>query len=348
MNQTLGIFLNITGSFAAASFYLSFRRVRNWSWESYWFICSLFTWFIGPWIIAYLTVPDLMTILREAPARSISWTFIFGLIWGIGGLTWGLSLRYLGISLGIALVLGLTTVFGMLVPPIFTGKFMGMIMSTSGQVTIAGLLVCLTGIFFTGWAGVSKENEQSREAKQKYIRDFSFKKGIMVALLSGLTCAFFAFAIETSKPIADVAVQYGTTELWKNNAGLIFIMNGCFITNAVACIFLSIKNKSLGDYINSGDASISVNYLFASIAGIIAYMEYLLYGMGITKMGENDYVSFSIHLAFVIIFSTMLGWLAYEWKGSSRRTVTLIFTGILVLIFSSVVMGYGNYLSFFE
>ena len=348
MNPAVGIILNIIGSLAAGSFYLSFKKVKNWSWESYWLIAGLATWIILPWLISLFTVPELMTIIREAPPESIFWTLFFGILWGIGGLTFGLSLRYLGISLGIAMVLGLTTVVGALVPPIFMGKFLSLIMSTSGQVTLAGLFVCLIGIFLAGWAGVSKENEQSQEEKQKYIKDFSFKKGLTVAILSGVTCACFAFAIETSKPIADVAVQYGTTELWKNNVGLLFIMGGGFITNSVACIFMNIRNKSLGDYIHSGDASIWINYLFSILAGVIAYMEYLFYGMGITKMGKNDYVSFSIHLAFVIIFSTMWGWITHEWKGTSKRTLILIFTGILVLILSSVVMGYGNYLSIFE
>lgn len=348
MNPVLGIFLNVIGSFAAGSFYLPFRKVRNWSWESYWLVCGLFTWIILPWLIAVFTVPDLMTIIREAPPQSLFWTFIFGICWGIGGLTFGLSLRYLGMSLGMAIVLGLTTIIGTLVPPIFMGKFLSLIMSTSGQVTMAGLFVCLIGIVFAGWAGVSKEREQSSEDKQKYIKDFSFKKGLLVAVLSGIMSACFAFAIEAGKPIADIAVQYGTSELWKNNVGLVFIMGGGFITNVVLCIFMNIKNKSIGDYTNSGDASIWINYLFSALAGIIAYMEFLFYGMGITKMGKNDFVSFSIHLAFIIIFSTMWGWITHEWKGSSKRTVILIFIGILVLILSSVVMGFGNYLATLE
>jgi L-rhamnose-H+ transport protein len=244
--------------------------------------------------------------------------------------------------------MGLTTIVGTLVPPIFMGKFLSLIMTTSGRVIMAGLIVCLIGIIFAGWAGVSKENEQSSEDKQKYIKDFNFKKGIMVAALSGIGSACFVFAIEAGKPIADLAVQYGTTELSKNNIGLIFIMGGGFITNAGLCIFMNIKNHSISDYVNSGDASIWTNYFFSALAGIIAYMEFLFYGMGITKMGKSDYVSFSIHLAFIIIFSTMWGLVTHEWQGSSKRIMGLLLTGILILIISSVVMGYGNYLATVE
>jgi L-rhamnose-H+ transport protein len=345
MDPALGIFLNVIGSLAGASFYLPFRKVRNWSWETYWLVCGLFTWIIVPWLIAILTVPDLLSVIGEAPPQSLLWTFIFGMCWGVGGLTFGLSLRYLGMSLGMAMVLGITTIVGTLVPPIFAGEFVSLIMSTSGQVTMAGLFVCLAGIVFAGWAGVSKENEQSPEDKQKYIKDFNFRSGLFVAVISGIMSACFAFAIEAGKPIADTALKFGTSELWKNNVELIFIMGGGFITNAIFCIFMNIKNRSISDYTHSGDASIWINYLFSTIAGIIAFMEFMFYGMAITKMGKSDFVSFSIHLAFIIIFSTMWGWITNEWKGSSKRTVILIVTGILVLILSSVVMGFGNYLS---
>jgi len=348
MNPVFGIFLNVIGSFAASSFYLAFKKVNNWSWESYWLVNGFFCWIIVPWTIAALTIPDLLIIIREASPQNLFWTLIFGICWGIGSLTFGLSLRYLGISLGMALVLGLTTVFGTLVPPIFMGKFLSLVQSISGQVTIAGLVVCLAGIVFTGWAGVSKESEQSSEEKQKYIKDFNFRKGLIVAILSGIMSACFAFAIEASKPIADVAVSHGASELWKNNVGLVIIMGGCFISNVVLCIFMNFKNKSAGDYVNRRSAPIGTNYLFSALAGFIAYMEYLFYGMGITKMGKTDFVSFSIHLAFIIVFSTMLGLITHEWKGSSRRTMQLIFIGILVLIISSVVMGYGNYLATLE
>ena len=347
MNPALGILLHAIGGFAAGSFYMAFKKVRNWSWESYWLVNGLFTWIIMPWVIAFFTVPKLMTILQEAPSESLFWTFFFGVCWGVGNLTFGLSLRYLGMSLGMAMVLGLTTAFGTLVPPIFTGEIEGLIRSTSGQFTIAGVLVCLLGIFFTGWAGVSKEKEQSSEEKQKYIKDFHFKKGLMVAIFSGIMSACFAFAIQAGAPIADQSIEHGTSELWKNSAVLIVIMGGGFITNAGLCVVMNIKNRSLTDYVNARGASLSTNYLFCAIAGITGFMEFMFYGMGTTKMGKHDFVSFSIHLAFVIVFSTMWGLITHEWKGSSKRTMKLIFIGILILMFSTVVMGFGNYLASF-
>jgi L-rhamnose-H+ transport protein len=157
--------------------------------------------------------------------------------------------------------------------------------------------------------------------------------------------ACFAFAIQAGAPIADLSIEHGTKELWKNSSVLVVIMSGGFITNAGLCFFMNIRNHSLGNYINAKGASLRVNYLFCAIAGITGFMEFMFYGMGTTKMGKNDFVSFSIHLAFVIVFSTMWGLITNEWKGSSKRTMKLILSGILILIFSTIVMGFGNYLA---
>ncbi len=345
MNPSLGVLLHAIGAFAGGSFYIAFKKVSNWSWESYWIVNGLFAWIIMPVVIALITVPQLGIILSEAPAESIFWTFFFGLCWGVGGLTFGLSLRYLGMSLGMALVLGLTTTFGTLIPPIFMGQFGGLVTSVSGQVTLAGVLICLIGIFFAGWAGVSKENELSAEEKQKYIKEFNFKKGLAVAITSGIMSACFAFGVQTGKPIADLAIEHGTPDLWQNSTVMLIIMCGGFITNALYCGYMNYRNRSYGDYFNIGGAPLGINFLFCAIAGITASQEFMFYGLGTTKMGEYDFVSFSIHLAFVIVFSTMWGLITYEWKGSSRRTMLLIFLGIMILISSTVVMAYGNSLT---
>jgi L-rhamnose-H+ transport protein len=345
MNPALGVLLHAIAAFAGASFYLPFKKVRNWSWESYWIVNGLFAWIIMPLLIALVTVPLLGTILSDAPAESVFWTFFFGLCWGVGGLTFGLSLRYLGISLGMALVLGITTAFGTLVPPIFAGQFGELVTSTSGLVTLAGVIICLIGIFFAGWAGVSKENELSAEEKQKFIKEFNFKKGLVVAVISGIMSACFAFGVQSGKPIADLAMQHGTPALWQNSTVMLIIMFGGFITNAFYCGYMNIRNRSFRDYVNFKGAPLGINFLFSAIAGITASQQFMFYGLGTTKMGEYDWASFSILLALVIVFSTMWGLITKEWKGSSRRTMGLIFLGITVLVLSTVAMAYGSALA---
>ena len=213
----LGLFLLTLAGFAAASFYIPFKKVKNWAWESYWLVNGLFSWIIMPWVIAFLTVPELISVLRESPSGSIFWTCLFGLLWGVGGLTFGLSMRYLGMSLGYAIALGFCAAFGTIIPPIYSGTFGVLITKWSGRTTLAGVVVCLIGIAVCGWAGISKEKELSDQEKKKAIKEFNFTKGLLVAIFAGVMSACMTFGFEAGKTIAQVASEHGAPSLWKNN-----------------------------------------------------------------------------------------------------------------------------------
>lgn len=347
MNPFLGVFLHAIGGFAAGSFYIPFKKVRNWAWESYWLVGGFFSWIIVPWIVAYLTVPDLITVLRGAPVSSLGACYLFGVLWGVGGLTFGLSMRYLGMSLGYAFTLGYCAAFGTIIPPIYFGTFNELISSASGMVTLGGVLVCLAGIAVCGWAGLSKERELSDAQKKETIKEFNFKRGIWIALLCGIMSACFAFGIAAGKPIAERAVSLGTISLWMNSPVFVVILLGGFTTNFIWCMILNVRNHSLNNYLESGDIPLFINYFFSALAGTIWYFQFMFYGMGTTKMGKYDFSSWSIHMAFIIVFSNIWGLIFREWKGSRVRTLRVIISGILVLIMSTIVIGLGNYLASF-
>ena len=340
----LGLFLLILGGFAAGSFYIPFKKVRNWAWESYWLVNGFFSWIIMPWLIAFLTIPGLMAVLRGAEAKAVFWTYLFGLLWGIGGLTFGLSMRYLGISLGYAIALGFCAAFGTIIPPIYFGTFGDLVTHVSGLTTLAGVAVCLIGIAICGWAGISKENELTEEKKKETIKEFNFIKGLLVAIFAGVMSACMAFGFASGEPIAQLAMEYRAPSLWQNNPVLIVIFAGGFTTNFIWCVFLNIKNRTAKNYLNSGNASLAGNYTFSAMAGIAWYLQFMFYGMGRTKMGEYDFASWSVLMALVIVFSNMWGLIFHEWKGSSRRTLKIITCGILVVILSIVLIGAGAYL----
>ena len=344
-NPFLGIVLHGLGGFAAGSFYIPFKRVRRWAWESYWLVGGFFSWIIAPWIVGWLVCPNLLDVLRGAPVRSLFWSYFFGLLWGIGGLTFGLSMRYLGMSLGYALALGFCAAFGTILPPIFTGQISTMTAALSGWITLAGVLVCLAGIAVCGNAGVAKESELSAEQKQAAIREFSFIKGVWVAVFAGIMSACMAFAIAAGKPIAALAIERGTPALWQNTPVFVVILAGGFTTNFLWCVTLNVRNRTARDYIAASGSSVAGNYLFSALAGITWYLQFMFYGMGTTKMGRYDFSSWTIHMAFIIVFSNLWGLFFKEWKGASVRTHRLVFAGLLVLLCSTLVIGLGNYLA---
>ncbi|MHC4726035.1 MAG: L-rhamnose/proton symporter RhaT [Planctomycetota bacterium] len=337
----LGLFLIALGGFAAGSFYIPFKKVRNWAWESYWIVNGFFSWIIMPWVIAFMTVPELMAVLREAPANSILHCYLLGLLWGIGGLTFGLSMRYLGMSLGYAIALGFCAAFGTIIPPIYEGTFGNLVTEVSGLTTLAGVFVCLAGIAICGWAGVCKEKELSDEEKKETIKEFNFAKGLLVAIFAGVMSACLEFAFTAGKPIAVLAIDHEALELWQNNPVLIVAFAGGFTTNFIWCVFLNIKNRTAKNYLDSHTPLVT-NYIFSAMAGITWYLQFMFYGMGKTKY---KFASWSVLMALIIIFSNMWGLIFREWKGTSRRTHRIIFIGIVVLIASIIIVGLGNYLA---
>ncbi len=345
MNPLMGIILHSIGGLAAGSFYLPYKKVRNWAWESYWLAGGFFAWIVVPLVVAFLTAPELISILAEAPVRKVVACYIFGVLWGIGGVTFGLSMRYLGMSLGYALTLGFCAAFGTIVPPILGGTIVEVASEASGQMTILGIIVCLGGIGICGWAGMSKEKELPEDKKKESIKEFDFKKGLWVAVFAGVMSSCMALGIDAGEPIAELAVKKGVAPLWQNSPVFVCILVGGFTTNFVWCVYLNLKNRTAKDYVRRVGVPLLSNYLFCALAGTTWYLQFMFYGMGTTKMGKYSFSSWTIHMAFIIVFSNIWGLVLHEWKGSSRKTHQKIFAGIIVLIVSTIIVGFGNYIA---
>lgn len=381
-----GLVFHWIGGLAAASFYLPFKGVKRWSWETYWLVGGFFSWIVAPIALALLLVPDLFSVLRESPVSSMVWAYVFGTLWGVGGLTFGLSVRYLGIALGYAIVLGMCSAFGTLVPPAFHGTLGAMFHDRSGQATLFGIVVCLVGIALSGLAGTSKEKDLAAAGRQPNAgaTEFNFVKGLLVALFAGLLSAAMAFALDAATPVNDVAARHltahGRSPIWQGLPALVVVLLGGFTTNFVWCVILNIKNRTGHQYaafrtrdvaeVSAAEAVATFdldataersqtslpseatnttvpllrNYLFAAAAGVTWYFQFFFYTMGSTKMGDYGFSSWTLHMASIIIFSTLWGVALKEWKGTSARTKTLVGLGLFVLVSSTVIVGYGNYL----
>lgn len=340
----LGVFFHALGGFASGSFYIPYQKVRGWAWESYWLVGGLFSWLAAPLLLGSLTVTNLFGVLGQIPRETILWTYFWGVLWGFGGLTFGLAMRYLGLSLGMAVTLGLCAVFGTLVPPIWQGQFGPLISTTSGQVIMLGLGVCVLGISICGIAGMMKERSLSDEQKKAVIAEFDIRKGLMVAIFSGIMSACFSFGLTAGQPIAELAVKNGTDPLYMNNAALVIILLGGLTTNAIWTIYLNIRNRTYTDYGNISTPIVK-NIIFCAMAGFTWYFQFFFYGMGDSKMGEYRFSGWTLHMAFIIAFSSFWGLYLHEWRGANKPTMRTISLGITLVVLSTVVVGVGNYLA---
>lgn len=341
----LGVLFHAIGGLAAASFLLPYKKIQAWPWEIYWLIGGLFSWILVPWMFSVILVPNTFQILADAPPTSMLWTFSFGLLWGIGGLTFGLTMRYLGIALGYSLALGISAVVGTLIPPLFAGELLGITVTASGQVMLAGVFICMMGIVLSGKAGTCKQNELWGEQQQKDMSEFNFTKGIALAIFSGLMSSFMAYAFAAGKPIADLALSQGADKIWQNLPVLIVILAGGFVTNAAWCLYIATKNKSWSSFSAPKLSPLITNTLFCALAGSIWYLQFFFYGIGTTMMGQYEFSSWTLHMASIIVFSTLWGLALKEWQGTSIVTRRWNLSGLAVLIFSMVVIGLGNTLA---
>jgi len=394
-NPAIGVVYHWLGGLASGSFYVPYRWVKSWAWETFWLAGGMFSWLILPWILAGLLTRDLSAVLSETPAHTLFWVFFFGLLWGVGGLTFGLTMRYLGLSLGMAIVLGLCAAFGTLMPPIFRGEFMTQVVGTpSGRIILLGVFVCLCGISAAGLAGISKERVTSPEQRKAVIKEFDLGKGIAVATLSGVMSACFAYALAAGDPIRALTLEHGTRPLWQGLPVLTVLLVGGFLTNFVWCLILHFRNKTGYQYFSaySRDQAVHVhettietavdapsrhiaehsamghadasavlvasppatyqgrqrvpmlaNYLLCALAGTTWYFQFFFYTMGESQMGRYKFSSWTLHMASIIIFSSLWGIGLKEWKGAGRRAGWLLTLALLLLVGSTVIVGYGNY-----
>ena len=341
----LGVSLHGIGGLAAGSFYLPLKRVKDWSWESAWLINGIFSWIIAPLVVALVTVPTLLQVIAGTEPGTLVWTYLLGLLWGVGGLTFGLSVRYLGMSLGYAVALGFCAAFGTLIPTLVDGTIVTLLSTPSGWVVLSGVAVCLAGIAICGYAGRLKEHALSANAIEK--QEFKVLQGLLVAGFAGIMSACMAFAFAAGAPIAVIAASAGTAPLWVNNAVLVVILLGGFTTNALWCVFLNWRKGTWKDYNNEATPRLR-NLSLAAIAGVTWYLQFMFYGMGSTKMGEYHFTSWTLHMSFIIITSNLWSLVLREWKGSGRRPIAILVAGIVVITLSTVLIGWGNHLQGLE
>lgn len=339
----IGILLIAIGSLGAASFYVPFKKVKIWSWESYWLSQGVAAWLIAPILFAWLTLPkgQLFPILSEAPASAKWLALLFGALWGVGGLTFGLSIRYLGVALGQSIALGLCAVFGTLIPPIIAGE--NLFGSTAGILTLIGVSVCVAGIAIIGYAGALKNKGLTEEEKRSAIKEFALKKGLLIAVFAGLMSACFNFGFEAAKPIEKIALEKGTDPLFLKNASLVFILLGGFISNLLYCGYLNIKNKTYKDYTTVSGSVLLNNLFFTFLAGLLWFLQFHFYGMGSSKLPpEMAVFGWSILMALNIAISNIWGIFLKEWKGASTKTIIILVVGISILILSTFVVNLGQ------
>jgi L-rhamnose-H+ transport protein len=351
MNVIIGLSMLILGGISAGSSYVPLKGVKGWAWESLWAVQGIVAWLLLPLLLALLSTPHLLEVLRAVPFSTLTYTYLLGLLWGVGGLAWGFAVRYIGLSLGFSIATGFLSSLGTLVPIVVAGRMQEMLSTTSGKITLCSIAFSLLGIYLCGRAGMRRDAERAAaEATSTAATEdgiamgFQFKKGILIALVAGVLAACFAFGISAGEPIRQKAILAGASPLWATTPIFFVELLGGITVNLIYCLFMNQRNKTFSDYRSVKLAGVLTgNYLFSSLVGALWYLQFVFYGMAAFYMGTYSFTNWSVHMSFMVVASNLWGYYFKEWKGASARTVRWNNIGILVLVIAGIIMGVASY-----
>lgn len=338
MEIVVGLLIIAIGSLGQSSSYVPIKRVKEWSWESFWLVQGIFAWFIFPLVGSLFAIPDLTILFEILNSGGAMSCILYGMLWGIGGLTFGLSMRYLGISLGQSISLGTCAAFGTLLPAVFGDVDF---LSDNGITLLIGVIITLVGISIIGYAGSLRSRNLKSSGEESTIKDFSLTKGLLVALLAGVMSACFSLGLESGESIKASAVAEGIDPLYAGLPVILLVTLGGLATNFAYCIYQNYSNNSFGDYTNVKGKSLLANILFCSLAGLLWYSQFFGLEMGKSFLAENPILiifSWSILMSLNVVFSNMWGIILKEWKGSKPKTIAVLVLGLVVLISSIIVV----------
>lgn len=334
MDVLLGLLIIAIGSFGQSSSYVPIKKIKSWEWENFWLVQGIFAWLVFPLLGALLAVPEGGSLFSLLSSGGALMSTIYGVLWGVGGLTFGLSMRYLGVALGQSISLGTCAAFGTLFPALMAGTdlFHG-----EGLVLLLGVCITLAGIAVIGYSGSLRSRSMSEEEKKAAVKDFALTKGLLVALLAGVMSACFALGLDAGSSIKEAALSANVNPLYAGLPVILLVTFGGFLTNAAYCFWQNIKNGTTKDYFKVSPSLFINNVLFCMLAGVLWYSQFFGLEMGKSFFTDNAVLmafAWSILMSLNVVFSNLWGIILREWAGADRKTLVALGIGLLILIFS--------------
>lgn len=330
---------HMVGAASAASFYAPIGKVKRWSWETTWAVAGIFSWVLLPIFVSFLLLPDFRAFYGALDSSTVLKAFLFGAMWGVGNVNYGLTMRYLGMSLGIGIAIGTTLIIGTLIPPFMHGQFLFLFTSQSGLVTLAGIVVALAGVTVVTYAGHRKEKQLGLTAEQ-----FDLKKGLLLAIMCGIFSSGMSFAIDASKPIEAAALQLGVAPSYAAMPSYVIIMGGGSLVNFAYCFGRLAFKRELSfraDYSQPLGVNMR-NFAMAATGGIMWYLQFFFYAWGAANVPQRlTYVNWMLHMSGYVLFGGLVGLALGEWTKVGRRPIAILWAGMIIIILAANLVGLG-------
>jgi len=334
-----GIGWHAVGAAFAASFYAPIGKVKKWSWETTWAVAGLFSWILLPISVSFFLLPEFHDFYSQFDVYLLLKIALFGAMWGVGNVSYGLTMRHLGISLGVGVAIGVTLVVGTLMPPLLHGQGAVLFTTKSGLYTMAGVLVALLGVAIVSYAGHQKELQQRGE-----LQEFNLKLGLLLAALCGVFSSGMSFAIDAAKPMEIAALQLGVNPLYAALPSYVIIMGGGALVNLSYCFIrlAALKRISLRDDLSHTSGTLLKNGALAATGGIMWYLQFFFYAWGAANIPQRlVYVNWMLHMSIYVLCAGLVGLALKEWAGVRQRPILILVIGMIVIIAATNLVGLG-------
>ena len=334
-----GIGWHMVGAASAASFYAPIEKVKKWSWETTWAVAGFFSWILLPISVSYHLLPNFRAFYAAIDPHVLLIVALFGAMWGVGNVSYGLTMRNLGMALGIGIAIGVTLVVGTVIPPLVNGQAAGLFHTRGGLLTMAGIAVALMGVAVVTYAGHQKEMKL-----RGMPREFNLKLGIALAVMCGIFSSGFSFAISAAKPMQTAALALGVKPLYAALPSYVIIMGGGAIINMSYCFIrlAVLKTISLRADLAQPQGVLFKNGSLAATGGIMWYLQFFFYAWGAANIPQHlSYVNWMLHMSGYVLCGGIVGLALGEWKGVGSRPVRLLFAGMAIIILAANLVGLG-------
>ena len=336
----LGMSLAVVAGLCNGSFFLPQRYTRNWPWESMWLVFAFISQVLIPWLVAWIAIPNLDSILRESPPGYFLPAVVAGLVWGVGMVTYGLGVKMVGIAAGNAVVAGVATASGSIGPMIVYAP--DRVWSLSGLVSLAAIAIIITGIYIYGMSGVRRNQESRQAATSELSGHGQFRAGMLLCLVTGVISTAFIYGFVSSGNLIQAAISAGTRPSVAGYLAWTVVFCTGSIPNLGYALYRMSQNRTGTTLFGSG--FFLPNTALCTLAAALWYGGVLLYGMATAHLGPfGPSVGFGVYVGGTVLFGNVIGWMVGEWQGASAgvirgfvRGMIIILAGIIVIAFAAV------------
>ena len=334
----LGFFFVVLAAVCNGTLAVPQKFVRGFAWENTWGAFYLITMIVIPGVFALVFLKGAAATWYEAGLVRVLVPLVFGLLWGCGMTCFGLGVTMLGISLGYAIMMGLSVAVGSVVP--LLTQHTSQIFAPSGLLALAGIAVCTAGVAVCGRAGVLRERSLSSNQAATGSSG-RFARGLLICILAGVFGSSVNLAFSYGGPIIEISqTEFGNPPAVATLSVWMLVFWGGFLVTGPYCAVLLARNATWNRFAAAGAGR---DLTLAAVMALLHFLILFFYGIAAYYLGPlGTSVGWAAFISCGLLIANVAGFLTAEWSDASRKSRRWLFAGLAVLVLGICILGSAN------